>query len=416
MYCGECGTKNNSGDRFCAECGAPLEQVVEQQNNSTVINTVTPRKPMSKKTKIIILVAVLVVGLLGGVYKVGSDLTNPKAIAKDYIEASINQDGGKLYKYLEIEGDKTFVSKKIFTELLKENNTQASTIENYTITDVEYGDGKLTAKVNFTYTMKDSSSEKESAISLTKQKDKKFLIFDNWKIADLTVSSATMEEYTIKVAKGATVTYAGVKLTDKYLDKDKSTEKLDVYVLPQVFTTKTKIKAVLSNGIEIEDEVTPSSYYSTYTVSFDEDNLTDSAKEKITNKSKDVLTTIYTNAIARKTFSEIKSNFEHGSLDLTSLETSYTDLVSDLEGAYNLLTSISFTTITISDLELDDDGNLEVEVKANYNYTVQYENLLDEVKIHEDTDYSRMTLVFSYEKDEYHLVSVEDLETYFSRY
>ena len=100
MYCGECGTKNNNGDRFCAECGAPLEQVVEQQNNSTVINTVTPRKPMSKKTKIMILVAVLVIGVLGGAYKVGSDLTNTKEVAKDYIEASINQDGGMLYNYL----------------------------------------------------------------------------------------------------------------------------------------------------------------------------------------------------------------------------------------------------------------------------------------------------------------------------
>ena len=159
MYCGECGTKNNSGDLFCCECGKPLEQSAEVQNVVTTSNSIGPKKKMSKKTKIIILVAVIVAILCGGFYKIGSNLTSPKTIAKDYIEATVNQDGNKLYKYLEIDGDKTFVSKKIFTELLKTNGSKNSNIENFTINDVEYSDGKLTAKVNFTYTVKDSTSE-----------------------------------------------------------------------------------------------------------------------------------------------------------------------------------------------------------------------------------------------------------------
>lgn len=415
MFCGECGAKNKKTDAFCSECGAPL--VHEETETTTTTNVVKkPRQPMSKKNKIIVAVIAAIVVVLGVGYKVGSDMTNPKAIAEDYIKASISQDGNKLYKYLELEGDTTFVSKKIFTELLKTNNTEASTIENYKITDVEYGDGKLTAKVKFTYTMKGSSSEKTSSISLTKQKDKKYVIFDNWKVSDTTSSSATMEDYEIKVTKGSTVTFAGVKLTDKYLDKDASTSKLDVYKLPQVFTTKTTLKAVLPSGMEIEEEVTPSSYYSTHTVSFDEDSLTDAAKEKITTKAKEALTTIYTNAIAKKEFSEIKSNFEHGSIDLTSFETNYTDLVSDLEDASNTLTSINFTDISLYDLELNDDGYLEVEVKVNYDYTVTYTNWSDETETHNDTAYAYMKVVFAYEKDDYYLVDASSFKTYFSRY
>ena len=60
MYCGECGTKNNSGDLFCCECGKPLEQSVEVQNVPTTINSVEPKKKMSKTTKIVILVIVIV--------------------------------------------------------------------------------------------------------------------------------------------------------------------------------------------------------------------------------------------------------------------------------------------------------------------------------------------------------------------
>lgn len=414
MFCGECGAKNKKDDRFCLECGAPLVHEEEKENvTNTVVKT---RQPMSKKKKIIVAVVAIIVVILGIGYKVGSDMTNPKNIAKDYIQATIDQDGEKLYKYLVLEGDKTFVSKEIFKELLKENNSDSLKVENYKITDVEYGDGKLTAKVNFTYTMEGSSSENTSSINLTKQKDKKFLVFDNWKISDFTSTSTTMKDYKIKVTKGSTVTYAGVKLTDKYLDKDESTSKLDVYKLPLVFTTETVLKTVLPSGMEIEEAVTPSSYYSTHTVSFDEDNLTDAAKEKIVTKTKEALTTIYTNAIAGKQFSEIKSNFEHDGLDLTNLEANYNDFVSDLKDAYNTLTSMTFTNLTLSDLELNDDGCLEVEVKANYDYTVSYTSWSDEVMTHEDSDYDYMSIVLTYDDGEYYLSDIDSLEDYFYRY
>lgn len=416
MFCGECGAKNNQGDRFCIECGSPLVQEEIQVNNTTNV-VKKPRQPMSKKNKIIIAVVAAIVVVLGAGYKVGSDMTSPKVIAKDYIEATINQDADKLYKYLEFEGDTTFVSKKIFKELMENNSGKSTEIENYKITGVEYGEGKLTAQVNFTYTLKGSSTERTDSVDLIKQKDKKFILFDNWKIADLSVDEATMKDYKIKVNKGSQVTYAGVKLTDKYLDKNDSTSKLDVYKLPLVFTTKTTIKAVLSNGMEIEETVTPSSYYSTHTVSFDEDSLSEASKEKILAKAKESLTSIYTNAIARKQFSDIKSSYEYNGLDLTALETTYTSFLSSLESASSTLTSITFNTLTISDLELNKDGNLELDVRANYDYTVSYTSWgSEEVQTHDDSDYSYITVVLGYDKGSYYLVNFDDLDTYFSRY
>lgn len=414
MFCGECGAKNKKNDVFCSECGAPLVQEIAQETNTNIVKK--PRQPMSKKKKIIVAVIVAIVVVLGIGYKIGSDMTNPKTVAKDYIQAITDQDGDRLYKYFELDGDKTFVTKKIFKSLIEDNKNGSSGIENYKITDVEYSDGKLSAKVKFTYTIKGSSTEETDTINLTKQKGKKFLVFDNWKIADMSSENLTIEDYTIKVTKGATVTYAGVKLKEKYLNKAESTSKMDVYVLPLVFTINTTIKSVLPNGLEIEETVIPSFYDNIHTVSFNKDSLTESAKEKIINQAKNSITTLYESGIARKQFSEIKSNFEHEGLDLTKLESNYKEFVEDLEEAYSKLESFEINNLDIYDLQLNNDGYLSVSLTVDYDYKVSYSYWNDEIKTHEDSDTSYMKLVFGYDDGSYYLADVVNLDTYFSRY
>lgn len=412
MFCGECGAKNKKTDAFCQECGAPLTQEVKEEKNTTVQKVVKPRQPMSKKNKIIVAIIAVVVVVLGIGYKVLSDMTSPKSIAKDYIQATINQDGNKLYKYLELDGDKTFVSKKIFTELLK-NSMGDTNVSNYKITDVEYGSNGLTAKVKFVYTMKDSSSEEDGYVSLVKEKGKKYLIFDNWKLADMSSSNMVVKDYKIQVAKGAKVTYAGIELTDKYMDKKSTDSNMDVYILPQVFTTTATLKAVLPSGFEIEENVTPSSYSNVHTVSFNEDNLTDDAKNKIIDKSKNVLMTLYESAISEKEFSEIKGSFEHNGVDLKKLEKSYSGFLSNMKSAYRTLTSIEFTDISIYDLELTDDGFLEVELSLNFDYSTKYTSWSDEVITDSDDDYDYVYLTFTYDNGEYYLVNFDSLQYYF---
>ncbi len=415
MFCGECGAKNNPGDLFCQECGKPLAQDQIQNNAANAVSQ--PRQPMSKKSKIIIAVIIAVAVVLGAGYKIGSDMTNPKAIVKDYVKAVFEGDSDRLYKYLELDGDKTFVSKAVFKEAMGDELGASDTISNYKITDVEYGENGLTAKVKLVYTEKESTSEKTDYINLVKEEEKKFLIFDSWKISDFSTDSMIVKDYEIKVNKGSIITFSGIKVDGKYLNKKESDSTYDVYVLPQVFNADATLKAKLSNGLELEDEVSPSKYYNSCTLLFDEDNLTTESRNKLTTKSKEFLTTIYNNAIEGKQFSEIKTNFEHGNLDLTNLETNYNSFVSDLAGASSKLTSITFTDVSLYDVGLDENGNFEVELKVNYNYTVSYiDSWNDEVKTHTSSDYDYPTLVFAYDKGEFYLVDFDDLEDYFSRY
>lgn len=405
MYCGECGTKNNLDDLYCKECGSKLESNLKSKK-------VKEKKPISKSTKVLIGVIAIIIALIVGFIITFSILTSPKKIANDYIKAYVSQDANKLYNYLKLDGDKTFVSKKIFTDIMKDQKD--SNIDNYTITGVEYSSSKLKATVNFKYTLKDSRAEKSGYIVLTKQKSKKFLFFDNWQI-DENLSVTVVNNYTIKVLKDAKISFGGVKLTEKYLDKKESSSKYDVYVLPQVFAFKTVIKATLKNGFEIEDAVTPSSYYSIYTVNIDENSLSSKEKKKIVTLAKSSLNNIYSSAIANKPFSEIKSSFENKNVDITSLEKDYNDFLQKLSNSFSTLTSFSIDDISIYDIDMEDE-NMQVELKVNYDYEIKYKDFSDQEKTKKNSDYDYMTITLTYDNGNFYLVGLDDLETYFSRY
>ena len=414
MFCGECGTKNKKGDAFCKECGSKLESVEVTTNKVTKEVNNVPKKPMAKSTKIIIGVVAVIIAAIVALFIVLGNITNPKNVAKEYIQAVVNKDGNKLYNYLNIEGDSTFVSKNVFNNYIKEK-IKDDAVTNYKITDVEYSTGKLQATVRFTYTTKNSSSEKTGKVTLTKDKSKKYLFFDNWKIND-SIDTAVVKDYTLKVTKGSILTYGGIKVDKKYLDSSKSSTEYDVYVLPQVFGYETVVKAVLPSGLEIEEKVTPSTYYSTHTVSFDEDTLTDAAKNKIIEVAKKDLNTIYTSAIAKKSFADIKSNFDVKGIDLTKFEQSYNNFVIKLGNESNILTSFTVTNASIYDIDLDSNGYLEVEFKVNYDYAIKYTDYSNNEKTHSDSDYDYMTVTLTYKNGTYYLVNINELETYFSRY
>ena len=403
MYCGECGAKNENGSAFCESCGAKLE-------NINPVKEEKKKSSMSKSNKIIVLTVCVVIALIVGLGILFSNLTNPKNVAKDYIQAIVEQDGNKLYKYLEIEGDTTFASKKVLNEILKENK-EDSNVSNYTITDVTYSTGKLQATVNFKYTLKGSSSEKSSSVTLSKQKNKKFLFFDNWKVNGTKV--ATVQDFTLKVTKGSEVYYGGIKVTSKYKDSKKSTSSYDAYVLPNVFSYKTSIKAKLPSGMEIEDSVTPSTYYSTYTVKFSSDNLSDKEKDKIVKTGKEGISKIYQAAMTNKSFADIKSDFAKEGLDLTNLEKSYTTLAKSLSASSYKLTSFKVTDAEIYYAKLNSDGNLEVELKVSYEYETKYKSFSGEEKTNKNDSYTYMTVVLGSEKGSYYLIDTKYLKSYF---
>lgn len=396
MYCSECGKKLKKGSLFCGECGAKVKKEkkkIDLKNNKLAIII----------SSIVALLVICLVTL--------NILTSPKHIVSKYIKASINKDSNALYSLLDLDGDKTFVSKGVFKKLI-DSNLKDSNIENYKIKSVTYDTDKLTAKVLFTYTLKNKSGENTRFIELNKSKDKKYLFFNKWTINGFASSSVIVKDYKILVPKNSKVIYEGIKLTSKYLDKDNKNEKIDVYKLPQVFRTKTTIEATLSNGINIKDEVTPNLLFKQYQLKLTTRNLSDNDNKKIVEVVKNNLELLYKSAIEGKSFNDIKSNFK--AKDLTSLENSYIKFSKNLNDRTTKLKNISFDDIDITSAYINNNGELNIIAKAKYDYNVEY-NLGEETKESSKHSLSYFTLVFSLENKNYDLVNISGFQTFFYR-
>ena len=396
MYCSECGKEIKNGAKFCGECGAKVKK---------------DKKKIDFKNNKLALIISAVVALLVICLVTLNILTGPKHVASKYIKASRNKDSNALYSLLDLDGDKTFISKKTFKKII-DSNIKDSNIENYKIDEVTYGASNLSAKVKLTYVTKGGRSENTRYLVLNKDKDKKYLFFDKWIVSEYNANTVILKDYKIIVPKDTKVTYGGIKVLSKYLDKENTNDKIDVYKLPQVFMAKTEIEATLKNGIKVKEEVRPGLILKQYQLKLTGKNLSKEDSKKITKASKEVLDLVYKSAIENKSFSDIKSNFK--AKDLTNLEKNYTSFSKNINGRTSVkLQSISIDSLEISSAQINSDGNLVVSFKGKYTYKIDLP-LADLSKpIEAKTVTSYFSLVFDISSKDYNLVDFRNLKTYF---
>lgn len=449
MFCGECGTKNSSGSKFCENCGAKIEQETTVEQNSTAnmaneapvmvasqpvqaVNTIqqfndtatnqmtnnqklsqTQKKPMSKKNKMIIGIIVAIVAVIAGCYYYVSTLTTPEKIAESYFNAVIENDAKKIYKFIDVEKSK-FTTEKMFEKVVKNSTSKEKNTEvvNYQVGKPQYKDlNKMTATVTITYVLKDSEKSQTMDVKLTKSKEKKWVLFENWLVS--TAAYTVADDFEIRVNKNSKVSIEGETLGKDYFNKEDSTTSTDVYTIPKMFAGKYIIKIALPIGIEIEEAVNISSgsyYYPLISSS----TLTKKSTDKLAKQAIKDLQLIYDSAINKKTFEDIKSSFEYKDCNLSNLSSAYQEFTGDLSTA-TVLTKIKFTDATVGSIYTNADNTFSVSVTAKSNYTVSY-NSLGETKTHEDTSSDYITLYYDYVDGQYKLINVKYLETYFSRY
>lgn len=398
MYCSECGNKNKKGDIYCAECGNKLKK--EHKNPVQSIQSI------SKRSKIIIGIVLVMILLLFGTFYILSSITSPQNIAKNYMKAIQNHDSNKIYRSFNLNSE--FISQEILNGLIK-NSTE---IESYRLKDIDYRDHKKIAIVTFLYKEKGKPFEKTLKFTLTKNKNK-WIFFDNWEI-DLS-DEFIVKNFKIVVPKKAKVIYAGIPVSEKYFHKKESTSKNDIYYIDYVFSLKTKIKVELENGYTMEDDILPSDYKKEYRASISLDKIDSKEREKIEEAIQKDLPIIYEGAIQNQSFDDIKLKLDFkGNEEL--FKKSYQEFVKKLNNANNKLTKIKFSRITLSSIKLDENGYLKCSFKANYNYSVKYEDYFGNEKDNNSTGYSYMSLAYSVKDKAYVITDLTYLEDYFSKY
>ena len=166
MFCPECGKKNEEGAQFCEHCGA---KIVEE---SKVVLPKQPKKPMKKKTKIIIIVSTVLVLALAILGIVLSDSFKPSKVATEYFEALMNNDTNKIYDYIDVP-ENEFTTKKIFTEV---TDSEKEDLVNYQVVSEEKSTDGLSAQVKISYTLEGRQTPLTTTIYLVKDKKNKMLI------------------------------------------------------------------------------------------------------------------------------------------------------------------------------------------------------------------------------------------------
>ena len=417
MFCGECGTKNEKGARFCENCGAKLELEVPKKTKVKSTNNEnlgTKWKKLSKTKKVIGGVILILLIALFAIYTIISNQLSPKTIAKNYFLAVVNKDVDAIYEYMDIETS-DFANKEMFLKIFDDqyDDEDAMKLSNYRVGKVNMSKDGLTATVTISYVEDGDNDTDIAEITLVKQKSKKYLIFDNWCISKSLYPVQVISNFEFKALKNSKVKIEGIEVDSKYIDKKSSDETYDVYKMPAMFATEYDVVVTLPMGFDIENTLRVSESNNKINISaFDEDNLSDEMIKELEGLIKTGLQTLYNGAKDKQDFKSISETFGDKKIDLSDLEDTYNSLKNSLSNVN--LTNINFTEVTLNDFSTYDDY-YRVDVKTKYDYSLTYQSG-NEVKTHDSSDSDSMYVYITYVDGAFHIVDAGSLNTYFSKY
>lgn len=403
MFCEKCGTKNEDNAKFCEECGAVLEvkemSYIGANNFSnspqkptftapslnddipgiTLKNTQpikSERKPMSLKNKIILAVVGVLIILCGSLYSLGKIATSPEKIVEKYFENISSQKYTEAYEYMDIESNE-FTTKDIFVKVMENRNgKKEADILNYTIKE-NLEQNPLMKKYTITYTQKGSSNTSTMNVTLMKQSSKKWLFYDDYKIAE---NGLIAKDYSITIPNGAEIYIDDIKVNENYAENSISmnlntiTEK--TYIIPSIFvgTHKIKVSSPFSKDKIFDKNIENGGFIDVYSV-----DLTDTAKEEVSKVAEEFLDKVVTSAIDKKPLDDLKTYFSVNA-NMERIQENYDNLkekgINDEGIGVKSITLNQFKST--ANKEYQSESSYGVSVNYEYNYTALKENWFDE--------------------------------------
>lgn len=369
MYCQKCGTKNIDEAVFCEKCGAKLEKPIavnattpnlsqepatQQTENTAPVTPTVPRKPMSKKTKGIIIGVVALLVIATGAFLVLKNIADPKHLADDYAKAYVEHDSSKLFNALGLQKTE-FVNSDSLDKMLKSNDDlHYEDITDYSIesdSSTKKSSDKETNSLHYTISFSDSSNafDYTKNVDLVKQNSKMFLFFDKWKIKP---DGYISKDFAIQVPKGCKLTLDNVEVDTKYImdgNGDGDLAQYEIYNIPCLFAGKHNGVVSMDNFKDYQfDFTSESNNYKksvSQTVNLDELELSDDVTNTLIDTSKTYMQGIYDAAIAKKDFSDAIPEDAIYSDSLSNLTSLYNDFVDRNVKQDTHLKSVEFKTM-----------------------------------------------------------------------
>lgn len=403
MYCGQCGTKNEDGAKFCEACGAKLEAPSPQQAPVEVrpaetrpaearpaetrpaevnpagvrpaeamppveVKTVQApaRPPMKTWKKILIAAVVGIVILLFAGFKIGQSYFSPEKVTERYMDSIKKENWKQAFSYVDIK-KADFINAESFKEAIS-NELDYNKIKKFTVT--KNGMNNLTKEMSVHYIAEDAQGQQEMTVNLIKLDKKELFIFDKWEVSPETL---LVSDYSIEVPSGMEVSVDGQKMSKSSL---KSTEEgMDLYNIKSILKGKHTVKVTSPYTEDVKEEVYPENDI-TYDYMLSEITLKKDVIDGLIKQAGDDYTAIYKAALDGKGFDEVKGLFSSDSEVQNEYQEEYESLFSSLKsgdgtGITNLtLRDFSGSQEYITDYRISPQ-TISMNATFDYDYTTK---------------------------------------------
>lgn len=385
MYCPECGTKNEEESLFCSQCGTPLyeksENLLENSIQQTTTGEAVPEPaisgtkemqdksrnpviinpPIRRFTKIILMEAIALAALLIGCSSYAKKLFGPESFANAYFKALSDGDMNAVYKNLNVE-ESQFLSADMFQKYAE--MWEDSDVTNYKVV-CEYNsslkENYVTA--NVIYRTKNAEDDMSYSIPLEKQKEKKYFLFDSWKVQP---ANLIVDEYSIFAPVGATVAVGGIVLDDSFVKQKENEAGQTEYCINGIFKGVYDIK-VTKAGMEDYNGLL---YVGTdeNVFSLEDMNYTDETIQTVQKQAGEFAKSCLQALASKNTYSAIQSFVSADKEKAEDVQNEYDSMLDNRDYIIRMKKlNVYDITSSVEDIQLN-----EIYLKVEYTYDQKY--------------------------------------------
>ncbi len=406
MFCPECGKKNEEAAIFCEECGARLiddqytaeeenaggqqfyqqpgqqpyqqsgQQFYQQPGQQSYQQSrqqsyqqpgqqprVRPKKKKSGAAKALIAEVILGVVFAAALGVMVSRQFSPEKVVENYWKAMKAGNWSTAYDYCEFPaGDHPFLSKQMFINAMEMNreSEEYSSCKVRKVQDSgdfarEYDSVGIPEDASYAvyeivYTPKDSSEQRKEYIFAVSSEEKKFLIWDQWKVwAPECVPVNTF----LSVPAGSKISIDNLQVPDKLLEESVEMGIQYVNVQPgYMFAGDHQVKIEKEDYLPYYMLADPAEYSPGR---IDALLLDEEMQEEIAEQLADDLDKILQAAMEQKKFRSIEDCFTEESIRSEEAKSVYDELAECMNGENGY--SQTILSIEISDIEVQCGGN-----------------------------------------------------------
>ncbi len=265
MYCENCGQKNEILGRFCENCGVEMRMYSDSSDTTTepvINNGLNPYRQSHQENGIGrnnsqnylkmpskgVLVIIVFLAILLVTYKSFAYFMAPEQVVDRIMQALAKQDYAKAADYFDLPNN-DFISVASLEKAVKSN---MPSLLNYNLKPATVKDqSPILRNYNIKYTVAGYKEEHEMNMVLIKQKEKKYLIFENWKMSS---DNLITKDWVISIPKGAELFIDNKKVSSQYQNFSQSDAYTDHYVIDKICKGQYQIKVTLNGYNSFQKE------------------------------------------------------------------------------------------------------------------------------------------------------------------